>query len=305
MLKNLQTKLEDINQKLLPVHRSLLWALPIILFFSYYPVIPLFSTESSNYEFSLPLLWLLLMGILSLPIFFADLCNLITKKTPLTKVPVQIPLILSSIPLYFSLTLLWSSNKFRGLMTAGIIWCLYLSLLTFYKNIILKKIPLSLEKPFLLGATLASGFCWLQAILNTLNIPGDQILLCLGCTNLSFGFPHPNGFAIEPQFMGNLLLAPAIFLVFRAIHPQNQNPLPHTSWVYYFNTFLDFFKGRNLFLLPVCRGDFSLWSISRQKETPCRLESHLAGLIPSNFRYACSRFNVRIRPHLWYVYGWS
>ena len=221
MLKNLQTKLEDINQKLLPVHRSLLWALPIILFFSYYPVIPLFSTESSNYEFSLPLLWLLLMGILSLPIFLADLCNLITKKTPLTKVPVQIPLILSSIPLYFSLTLFWSSNKFRGLMTAGIIWCLYLSLLTFYKNIILKKTPLSLEKPFLLGATLASGFCWLQAILNTLNIPGDRILLCLGCTNLSFGFPHPNGFAIEPQFMGNLLLAPAIFLVFRVIHPKS------------------------------------------------------------------------------------
>ena len=221
MLKNLQTKLEDINQKLLPVHRSLLWALPIILFFSYYPVIPLFSTESSNYEFSLPLLWLLLMGVLSMPNFLVDLCNLITKKTPLTKVPVQIPLILSSIPLYFSLTLLWSPNKLRGLMTAGIIWCLYLSLLTFYKNIILKKIPLSLEKPFLLGATLASGFCWLQAILNTLNIPGDQILLCLGCTNLSFGFPHPNGFAIEPQFMGNLLLAPAIFLVFRVIHPKN------------------------------------------------------------------------------------
>lgn len=221
MLKNLQTKLEDINQKLLPVHRSLLWALPIILFFSYYPVIPLFSTESSNYEFSLPLLWLLLMGVLSMPNFLVDLCNLITKKTPLTKVPVQIPLILSSIPLYFSLTLLWSPNKLRGLMTAGIIWCLYLSLLTFYKNIILKKIPLSLEKPFLLGATLASGFCWLQAILNTLNIPGDQILLCLGCTNLSFGFPHPNGFAIEPQFMGNLLLAPAIFLVFRVIHPKS------------------------------------------------------------------------------------
>ena len=221
MLKNLQTKLEDINQKLLPVHRSLLWALPIILFFSYYPVIPLFSTESSNYEFSLPLLWLLLMGILSLPIFLADLCNLITKETQIAKSSVQIPLILSSIPFYFSLTLLWSSNKFRGLITAGVIWCIYLSLLTFYKNIILKKTPLSLEKPFLLGATLASGFCWLQAILNTFNVPGNQILLCLGCTNLSFGFPHPNGFAIEPQFMGNLLLAPAIFLLFRVIHPKN------------------------------------------------------------------------------------
>ena len=220
MLDNLQNKLENLNQKLLPFHCRFFWILPIILFFSYYPVIPLFSTESSNYEFSLPLIWLLLMGFLSLPVLLIDLCNLITKKTPLTKVPVQIPLILSSIPLYFSLTLLWSPNKLRGLMTAGIIWCLYLSLLTFYKNIILKKIPLSLEKPFLFGAILASSFCWLQAILNTLNIPGNQILLCLGCTNLSFGFPHPNGFAIEPQFMGNLLLAPAIFLVFRVIHPK-------------------------------------------------------------------------------------
>lgn len=231
MLDNLQNKLENLNQKLLPFHCRFLWILPIILFFSYYPVIPLFSTESSNYEFSLPLIWLLLMGFLSLPVLLIDLCNLITKKTPLTKVPVQIPLILSSVPLYFSLTLLWSSNKFCGLMTAGIIWCLYLSLLTFYKNIILKKTPLSLEKPFLLGAALASGFCWLQAILNTLNIPGDQILLCLGCTNLSFGFPHPNGFAIEPQFMGNLLLAPAIFLVFRMIHPKSRQT--HQTKIFY------------------------------------------------------------------------
>ena len=221
MLDNLQNKLENLNQKLLPFHCRFFWILPIILFFSYYPVIPLFSTESSNYEFSLPLIWLLLMGFLSLPVLLIDLCNLITKKTQLTQTTVQIPLILSSIPLYFSLTLLWSSNKFRGLMTAGIIWCLYLSLLTFYKNIILKKTPLSLENPFLLGATLSASFCWLQAILNTFNIPGDKIFLCLGCTNLSFGFPHPNGFAIEPQFMGNLLLAPVIFLVFRVIHPKN------------------------------------------------------------------------------------
>ena len=221
MLDNLQNKLENLNQKLLPLHRRFFWILPIILFFSYYPVIPLFSTESSNYEFSLPLVWLLLMGVLSLPVLIIDLCGLITKKTQLTQSTMQIPLILSIVPLYFSLTLLWSSNKFRGLMTAGIIWCLYLSLLTFYKNIILKKTPLSLENPFLLGATLSASFCWLQAILNTFNIPGDKIFLCLGCTNLSFGFPHPNGFAIEPQFMGNLLLAPVIFLVFRVIHPKN------------------------------------------------------------------------------------
>lgn len=44
-------------------------------------------------------------------------------------------------------------------------------------------------------------------------------MLCLGCTYRTFGFPHPSGFAIEPQFMGNLLLAPTLttlyLLVFR------------------------------------------------------------------------------------------
>ena len=35
-------------------------------------------------------------------------------------------------------------------------------------------------------------------------------MLCNGCVYSSFGFPHPNGFAIEPQFMGNLLLVPAL-----------------------------------------------------------------------------------------------
>jgi O-antigen ligase len=35
-----------------------------------------------------------------------------------------------------------------------------------------------------------------------------------------FGFPHPNGFAIEPQFMGNLLLAPGLFSAWLLIKKQ-------------------------------------------------------------------------------------
>lgn len=41
--------------------------------------------------------------------------------------------------------------------------------------------------------------------------------MCAGCVYQMFGFPHPNGFAIEPQFMGNLLLAPAIVASARAV----------------------------------------------------------------------------------------
>ena len=40
-----------------------------------------------------------------------------------------------------------------------------------------------------------------------------------------FGFPHPNGFAIEPQFMGNLLLAPAIIAAWLYLKRYNKKKL--------------------------------------------------------------------------------
>ena len=46
-------------------------------------------------------------------------------------------------------------------------------------------------------------------------------LLCAGCTYTTLGFPHPNGFAIEPQFMGNLLLVP----IFTAMYFIIQNKM--------------------------------------------------------------------------------
>ena len=41
--------------------------LPFCLFFSYHPVIPILSTATTNFELSLPLLWLLIFAVLSLP----------------------------------------------------------------------------------------------------------------------------------------------------------------------------------------------------------------------------------------------
>ncbi|MBQ6396152.1 O-antigen ligase family protein, partial [Candidatus Saccharibacteria bacterium] len=76
-----------------------------------------------------------------------------------------------------------------------------------------------LEKSFLVSAVLVSLFCWLQCVLDiwlqfpleTFEVPRELTLLCPGCTSRIFGFPHPSGFAIEPQFMGNLLLAPTLY----------------------------------------------------------------------------------------------
>lgn len=46
-------------KKLNRILRGLIYVLPAVLFFSYYPVISLGSSETMNFELSLPILWLL------------------------------------------------------------------------------------------------------------------------------------------------------------------------------------------------------------------------------------------------------
>ena len=65
------------------------------------------------------------------------------------------------------------------------------------------------------GATLVvCAWCVAQCVMDVMGVPREYTLLCPGCVSQMFGFPHPNGFAIEPQFMGNLLIAPAITLLY-------------------------------------------------------------------------------------------
>lgn len=206
------------------VRLALLYSFPLVLYFSYYPIIPLFSTASTNYELSLPLIWLLLFSVLSLKDFAHYIYNIyiiakpalkpLKSNSSLTSLKLALKSLLSFAPLsfllYLSLSVLWSLNPLRGFLTVGIYWCLYIS-----SVVILTTFRSSLNKPlflkiFLLSAVLISCFCWLQAFLDALGVPEETTLLCRGCTSRIFGFPHPSGFAIEPQFMGNLLLAPVL-----------------------------------------------------------------------------------------------
>ena len=61
-------------------------------------------------------------------------------------------------------------------------------------------------------------WCFVQCILDLVGVSREASLMCAGCTYEMFGFPHPNGFAIEPQFMGNLLLAPTIVSGWLVLH---------------------------------------------------------------------------------------
>lgn len=190
------------------VVRVLIYILPAVLFFSYYPVIALGASETMNFELSLPLLWLV--------VFDGCFAAWIVMRKRFSEVlrDVKRGGMWLVFPVFVTLTTIWSENVVRGVMTCGILWLLVFAIYgifkmkeDFYDERVFYYVFL---KMFFASSLVICGWCVAQCVMDTLGVPRDYTLMCRGCVTQMFGFPHPNGFAIEPQFMGNLLLAPAI-----------------------------------------------------------------------------------------------
>lgn len=197
---------------------GLVYALPAVLFFSYHPVISLGNDATMNFELSLPLIWLVLFDCVA----FIDLLSL--KRAAAAKgISDRKFFLFALFPLYVTLSIFWSANPTRALLTAGIIWLIFFAAFALLYILPLlhpnKHFPRRLIAVFFAASAIVCLFCWLQCFLDVAGTSRAVTLLCPGCTAWTFGFPHPSGFAIEPQFMGNLLLAPTLlalyFLVFR------------------------------------------------------------------------------------------
>lgn len=177
--------------------------LPVALMFSYYPVIGLGGDMTMNYELSVPLVWLVVFDLVAVVM-------MIQRRTLVAGLKNKWKWLI--LPVWLSLTVIWSLNSLRGLLTVGIIWLVYVA---GYGMVTLRGI---LDESFrqrwwkwFFGAAIAiCVWCVMQCILDVAGVPRECTLLCPGCGYRMFGFPHPNGMAIEPQFMGNLLLAPAL-----------------------------------------------------------------------------------------------
>lgn len=179
---------------------ALLYALPVVVFFTNFPLIRLGENSSMYFEISLPMIWLAVFDLLAL----AQVREMFgfCKKYPKTSLPILAALA------YLALSCIWSANPLRGFLTAGILWAIAFAALNF-----VTIQPRATEKRRLLKILIASSsavslFCLLQGFLDVFGIQDN--LLCLGCHYQTIGFPHSNGFAIEPQFMGNLLIAPSL-----------------------------------------------------------------------------------------------
>ena len=187
------------------LYRCLLYVLPLVLFFSYFPVISLGGNETMNFELSLPLIWLLLFFVLSLVMVIKKY-----RKQLFTKVFGNILWWL--FPLFATLSVCWSLNPLRGFLTVGVMWLLFFAVISFWE--LKENLDDDFWKVFFRwffgSALFVCAWCVVQCILDVNGVDQNASLLCDGCVSQMFGFPHPNGFAIEPQFMGNLLVAPIL-----------------------------------------------------------------------------------------------
>lgn len=274
-----------VTSSLSKIQQIMLLCLPFCLFFSYHPVIPIFSTSTTNFELSIPLLWLLIFAILSLPenfrLYIYSLRIVIKTKSLVNKTsrpssrhktdklyPHFLRLFTLIYPFFVTVNSIGSPNFLRAILTSGVIWCICLSLLTILQNISQYKTQIgkSFNKNLLIAGILASVFCWLQSILDIAGIPREATLLCKGCTSTVFGFPHPNGFAIEPQFMANLLLAPIFLSLFYLLerpkkhsNKLNSDPYPDSRLGHFFRLSLPLFLVTTLYLTLSRGAIFSFW----------------------------------------------
>ncbi len=236
---------------------ALLYTLPAVLFFSYYPIIRLGSSDSMNFELSLPLIWLVIFDIIAFMVMIgcgggwhallrtsgghgrgrgaqhpqrrADATPFLKEHgiPPLHTITNRKFFLFSLFPFYATISILWSANATRALLTAGIIWLLFFAVFAIlYITPLLspaKTFRHTLLKTFFISSAVICVICWLQAILDVFGVSRECTLLCPGCISQTFGFPHPSGFAIEPQFMGNLLLAPTLLSLWMLIQQPLQN----------------------------------------------------------------------------------
>lgn len=204
-------------KKLAKIYEYFIYLLPAVLFFSYYPILSLGGNDGSmNLELSLPLIWLALFDVFSFVLLFAKIK--IGKKYP--GISDRRFFLFSLFPFFATLSIFWSKNPLRATLTAGIIWLVFFAIFSiiYLSKFVVETIDKALIKKSLIVSSLViSAWCLVQCILDVFGCSSDVTLLCPGCTVQMFGFPHPNGFAIEPQFMGNLLLAPALYELYEFI----------------------------------------------------------------------------------------
>lgn len=197
------------------IRHGLVLCLPAILFLSNFPLLQFGENASMHFKLNLPLLWLGLFSLLSI-------------KTAVSYFKAHLKTPLLGFPIALMISCLTSINPIRALFTFLVVSCLVISIIAlsefFHQMPALKKPQFlnQLKRIFLTSSAIISLFCGLQLLADALGLPNTITRICSNCTTQIFGFPHANGLAIEPQFMGSLLIAPLFFALNSLLENKNK-----------------------------------------------------------------------------------
>ncbi|MDR1300621.1 MAG: O-antigen ligase family protein [Candidatus Nomurabacteria bacterium] len=181
-------------------HDWLLLLLPVAIWFSYLPNLHIGQIGGANVEFSITEIYLVIFALTSLPLIWRQ--RRFLAKNRMTQAVIGGAVLVG-------LSLLWTSNLPRGLLTFGVIGVLVICFLAFLANKKLPKIWPFLKSIFIASVAAMSIIAIIQVIYGIWWDFG----LCSGCVATGFGFARPNVFTIEPQFFGSLLIAPMVLLI--------------------------------------------------------------------------------------------
>lgn len=174
-----------------------------------------------NYELSLTLIYVVILAIVGLPRVWHHRSELRQSR----------PIWLASAFVGWSgLCVIWSDNHTRGLLTFAVYVVLYLVFLVLVaERRLLRQLLPKLVRVAIWATISACLLAIAQMILGTFVITNRHSLgLCAGCVAGQFGFIRPNLLAIEPQFLGSLLLAPLLYITYltlRGKHDYAKQPL--------------------------------------------------------------------------------
>ena len=218
-LKLILTKLKAFRRLSL-LERLWLMA-PIMIWFSYLPRISLAEDGTMNYELSLTLIYVVILAIVGLPRVWHHRSEL--RQLELVRLA-------SAFVGWSGLCVIWSDNCTRGLLTFAVYVVLYLVFLALVaERRLLRQLLPKLVRVAIWMTISACLLAIAQMVLGTFVITNRHSLgLCAGCVAGQFGFIRPNLLAIEPQFLGSLLLAPLLYityLILQGKHSYAKQPL--------------------------------------------------------------------------------
>ena len=197
------------------IRHGLVLCLPAILFLSNFPLLQFGENASMHFKLNLPLLWLGLFSLLSV-------------KTAVSYFKAHLKTPLLGFPIILIISCLTSINPIRALFTFLVVSCLVISIVAlseFFHQMPVPKKPQflnQLKRIFLTSSAIISLFCILQLLADALGLSNTITRICSNCTTQIFGFPHANGLAIEPQFMGSLLISPLFFALNSLLENKNK-----------------------------------------------------------------------------------